>query len=169
AAADPANIDAQFDLGIGYSGVAELLARTGDNAGALDHFRKGLAVFEKITTDNPDNAEMKSYLADSLIKAGRVYAAMSDTAKAMESVNRGRVILEALSSEDAANVEMRTALADSYLAMGDVEAKMAASNKSAEHHRAARSWYQQSMTIYDDLRRRDLLPATSNDELDELT
>ncbi|MFL6216900.1 MAG: protein kinase domain-containing protein [Blastocatellia bacterium] len=169
AAADPANIDAQFDLGIGYSGVADLLAHSGDNGGALDHFRKGLAVFEKITADNPDNAEMKSYLADSLIKVGKVYAATGDTAKAVESVNRGRVILEGLSSEDASNVETRTALADAYLTMGDVEAKLATSNKSAEHQRAARAWYQQSLTIYDDLRRRDLLPATSSNKLDELT
>jgi serine/threonine protein kinase/tetratricopeptide (TPR) repeat protein len=167
AAADPANIDAQFDLGIGYSGVADLLAHTGDNRAALDYFRKGLAVFEKITTDNPDNTEMKSYLADSLIKVGKVYAATGDTAKAVESVNRGRVMLEALSSEDTSNVETRTVLADAYLAMGDVETKLAA-NQSVEHRRAARNWYQQSLTIYDDLRRRDLLPASSKDKLDEL-
>jgi non-specific serine/threonine protein kinase/serine/threonine-protein kinase len=168
AAADPANIDAQFDLGIGYSGVAELLARSGDNKGALDHYRKGLAIFEKITTDNPDNAEMKSYLADSLIKAGKVYAATGDAARASESVTRGRVILEALSAEDAANVETRTALADAYLAMGDVEAKLAASNQSAERLRSARAWYQQSLAIYDDLRRRDLLPAARAEMLGEI-
>jgi len=111
---------------------------------------------------------MKSYLADSLIKAGKVYAATGDAARASESVTRGRVILEALSAEDAANVETRTALADAYLAMGDVEAKMAASNKSAERLRSARAWYQQSLAIYDDLRRRDLLPAASADRLGEI-
>src|ERR1051325_2990766 len=110
---------------------------------------------------------MKSYLADSLIKVGKVYAATGDAAKATESVNRGRVILEALSAEDSANVETRTALADAYLAMGDVEAKLAAGNKSAERRRAARTWYQQSLAIYDDLRRRDLLPATSEEKMDE--
>ncbi|HKP11824.1 MAG TPA: hypothetical protein VJZ91_06920, partial [Blastocatellia bacterium] len=169
AAADPANVDAQFDLGIGHSGVGELLARSGDNRAALDHFGKGLAIFEKITADNPDNAEMKSYLADSLIKVGKVHAATGDTAKAAESVNRGRLILEGLSSEDAANVELRMALAESYLVMGDVVAKSAASKKSQEHRRAARTWYQQSLTIYDDLRGRDLLPAASADKLEEVS
>jgi eukaryotic-like serine/threonine-protein kinase len=169
AAADPANIDAQFDLGIGYSNIAELFARSEDRRAALEHYRKGLAILEKISSDNPDNAEMKSYLADSLIKIGKVLAATGDATKAVDSVNKGRMILEALSSADAANIELRTALADAYAAAGDVQAKLAASRKSVDHWRAARSWYGQSLEVYNDLRRRNILQASSADKLDELT
>ncbi|HJQ26991.1 MAG TPA: protein kinase [Blastocatellia bacterium] len=169
AAADPANVDAQFDLGIGYDNIAELLARAGDRRAALEHYRKGLAILEKLSGENPDNAEMKSYLADGLIKLGKVQAAAGEMAQAIEQINRGRLILAALSAEDAANVETRTALADAYLALGDVQARLAAHGKSAAHWRAARSSYDQSLTIYNELRSRNLLQGDSADKPDELT
>jgi eukaryotic-like serine/threonine-protein kinase len=168
AAADPANVDAQFDLGIGYSNIAELFARAGDRPSALAHYRKGLLILERLTGENPDNAEMKSYLADSLIKVGNFFAAGNDLAGALENINKGRAILEALAAADAANTEMRTALADAYAALGDVQAKLAASRKSADHWRAARSWYGQSSEIYSDLRSRNLLQASGADKLDGL-
>jgi hypothetical protein len=99
---------------------------------------------------------------------GKALAARGDVAQTIEKVNQGRMILEALSAAVAANSELRIALADAYLASGDVQAKLPASRKSVAPWRAARSWYGQSLAIYNDLRSRNLLQASSADKLDEL-
>ena len=83
-----------------------------------------------------------------------------NAAEALKNIDKGRLILEELSAADAANTELRTALADAYRAQGDAQAKLAASLKSADHWRAARSWYEKGSAIYNDLSSRNQLPAS---------
>jgi hypothetical protein len=82
-------------------------------------------------------------------------------------------IVEALSATDPTNAVARRDAAYCYSSFGDVHAMLASKAKASvgeqiERWRQARSWYQRSLSVTLDMRRRGILRSSDADEPDKL-
>jgi serine/threonine protein kinase len=123
--------EAQGDAGLQRELVAAYLkvgnvqgnpnnANLGDTAGALESYRKALAIAARLTASDPADAQARRFVGVVSEKMCDAQAALGDTAGAVESQRRSLAIFKAIADAAPANVEARQSLAISYVKLGDV-------------------------------------------------
>ena len=92
----------------------------GNLAAALNSFRDGLAISERLVKSDPSNAEGQRYLSVSYDKVGSVLMAQGNLAAALASYRDGLAIRERLAKSDANNAGWQRDLSVSYDNIGDL-------------------------------------------------
>jgi serine/threonine protein kinase/tetratricopeptide (TPR) repeat protein len=168
-AADPKNAQARLDVSIGYEKIGDMQLKSRDVIGALESYHKALAIREALATADPTNADVRRDLSTSYARAGEALVAMKNTAGALESYRKALAIREALAMADPTNADVRRDLASSFYQLGTILMMIATEartppTKRKENWNEARSWFQQSLTLYLDLRNRDALSGADSDQ-----
>jgi serine/threonine protein kinase/tetratricopeptide (TPR) repeat protein len=108
----------QKELATAYERVGDVLgnayfANLGDTAGALQSYRKALAIREQLARANPDDMQLQGALARNYIRVANVLGATGDFSGALETVRKALPITERMA---ASNNEPATAdsLAGTY-------------------------------------------------------
>ncbi len=115
----------QRDLISAYLKVGNVLgnpnnANLGDTAGALQSYRKALAIAERLRAANPDDAQAYRFLGGISEKMSDVQAGTGDILGAVESARRSLAISRAIAETTPTNMEARQYLAISHIKLGDV-------------------------------------------------
>ena len=87
--------------------------------GALDNFRKSLAVFEALVKRDPTNADWKRSEAVMRNKVGDVLLARHETADALAQYEAAFAIVDALRAKDLTNTDWQADTAVGYEKVGD--------------------------------------------------
>jgi non-specific serine/threonine protein kinase/serine/threonine-protein kinase len=95
-------------------------ANLGDTAGALESYRKALAIAVRLTASDPSDARARRFIGVISEKMCDVQSATGDIAGAVESQRRSLSIFKAIADAAPANVEARQSLAISHVKLGDV-------------------------------------------------
>ena len=160
--ADPtdANAKRQVYLTIRLMGNALMLA--GKTRDALENYRQALSVFQELSQADPSNAEIQYDMGVSYRKISEALAKSGDMTRALESSGQALAIFEMLVQRSPANVKIRTDLALTYYDLGAAQSKLASDDlaltaQSIDEWRQARSWYQKSLDIYQDMKSKGTL------------
>ena len=89
----PDNMLWQRDLSVSYNRIADVLLAAGDRTGALENYRKGLAIFDKLARSDPGNVQGQTDLIVSHFKLAQA----GDTPR--ENLVRALEIVKRLESE----------------------------------------------------------------------
>jgi non-specific serine/threonine protein kinase/serine/threonine-protein kinase len=95
-------------------------ANLGDTAGALESYRKALAIAARLTASDPSDAQARRFVGVISEKMSDAQSATGDTAGAVESQRRSLSIFKAIADAAPADAEARRSLAISYVKLGDV-------------------------------------------------
>ncbi len=100
--------------------LGDLLSDIGSSKGALEAFRKALAIAERLAAQDPDNAGWKSDLSVSHNRIGSVLVAQGNLAGALEAFRKAMAIAERLAVQDADNAKWQRNLNVSHSRIGGV-------------------------------------------------
>jgi non-specific serine/threonine protein kinase/serine/threonine-protein kinase len=95
-------------------------ANLGDTAGALESYRKALAIAARLTASDPSDAQARRFVGVVSEKMSDAQAATGDAAGAVESQRKSLSIFKAIADAAPANAEAQRSLAISYVKLGDV-------------------------------------------------
>ena len=93
----------------------------GDLAAALESYRSGLAIAEKLAASDPSNTGWQRDLSVSHERIGDVRQSQGDLAAALESYRSGLAIAEKLAASDPSNTGWQRDLSVSHNKIGDVQ------------------------------------------------
>lgn len=153
--APPATNGAKSDLSDIYVSTGEALSTIGDQAAAMDRFRKALTATDSdrvgvrlaiaqlmAQQGHSEDAERQIALAQMEGAAGEAapptgtqYIAAADVFRSMHDYQLSQTYLERAKSAGAPDAEVRIGMADSYLALGDTtraQAELSAVNATAD-------------------------------------
>ena len=172
-AANPTDAEARIDLSFSYGALSVCLSNMGDLDGALETYRKALAIRQALADADPKNVNAQSALVRAHWRIGHFLDKKGDAASALASFRKALAIQEGLSRVDPSNEAVREGLAGALGRVADAEAALGASAKTPAasrpgHWKEARSFYQRSLDIWQDLSRRGLLRGGNVGEPDRV-
>jgi len=112
-------------------------ANIGDTAGALDSYRRAVALYESLTREGGRNDAVLRELALGYMRLSDVLTAAGDTAASLSFAQKSLDIEKTISNEANATPEARRALAASYTRVGDMLAATGKVTAALEHRRTA--------------------------------
>ena len=147
--ADPNNATLREYLAESYDDLEPALVKRGDLDEALQLSRKGLNIFTELVAADPTNWLARANVGASELNVAAVLMRKGDTAHAIPHIQRAIAIFEADQGkgtiETVSQAGAYAMLATSHSSL----AKRAASRESKiEHLREARSWYQKSLNMW---------------------
>jgi tetratricopeptide (TPR) repeat protein len=166
-ATDPANALTRKDLGYLHKRIADFLGNLNDNPEALLHHRKALEVYQQVVTDAPTDVIAQFLVATCRAGVAQEEARLGEVVPALQECRKAIAVLGEV-AEDPTNARQRYNRAQAYESLGFAYLALAtfpkpSANDTAQHMRAARDMYQQSLNVLDDLRSRGVLDAASED------
>ena len=149
------------------------LAEKGLPAQALPHYRIALAGYEKLSSADAHDALAMRYLGKCYMSIGRALAADGQAAQGVQSARQAVRILETLVAADHADTNFkpsdlayaRSAVAEAYSRLA--EQPGVPKTSKIDDWREARSWYQQSLDTWLQLRQKAPLPSSDVKEPDK--
>jgi non-specific serine/threonine protein kinase/serine/threonine-protein kinase len=109
----------------------------GDTAGALESYRRAVALYESLTREGARDEAVLRELALGYMRLSDVLTAAGDTAASLSFARKSLDIEKTLSNEANAKPEARRALAASYTRVGDMLAATGQVTAALEHRRTA--------------------------------
>ena len=88
----------QQDLSLTHQAIADILAKRGAYAEALEHFQKRLALAQPIAAADPSNATLQRGLGYTHVKIGDLHRAQGATQRAIEAYRAALTIRAALAA-----------------------------------------------------------------------
>jgi tetratricopeptide (TPR) repeat protein len=110
----------QRERGVILNRLGDVLDLQGDLAGALQVYRDGLAISERLVRSDAKNAGWQRDLSVSHNNVGQVLLAQGDLAGALQAYREGLAIRERLARSDAKNAGWQRDLSFSHSNVGDV-------------------------------------------------
>ena len=98
----------------------KLLANQGDLEGALEAYRAGMVISQRLVATDPSNAEWQRELSVSHNKVGDVLSSQGDLVGALETYRAGMVIKQRLAAAEPSNADWQRDLSVSHNKVGDV-------------------------------------------------
>ncbi|MFL6215725.1 MAG: protein kinase domain-containing protein [Blastocatellia bacterium] len=171
-AAHPNDRTAQNDVAVDYDTHGDILLRSGDVAAALENYRKGLAMREDYARQHADDLNVLPGLEDSYERLGDSEARMGDALAALASYRKARECGEKFLAADPQRDRIRDSLATICYKLGKEAALVASSARTPTGRRSdgwgeARSAYQHSLELFNELRQRGALRAEDASKPDE--
>jgi eukaryotic-like serine/threonine-protein kinase len=117
----------------GHAGLQNL----GDREGALDSYRKGLAVFDAMATEKPADQKARGGGAVMRIRIGDMQQARGDWNDALGNYRGALERAQSLASEDPKNDRFRRILALSHRKLADLESQGGSYGQALEDARSA--------------------------------
>ena len=169
---DPNNEQYRGDVAYALIRVGDMLVALGDPQRALVSYQKSRTLRERDVNADPTNLWKRSSLIEARAKMtkalaiGRQYqAALAASAETQALMAHTRL--------DPTNANFRGFFADTYIDLGAAHALLARERGTTpgerrDRWRAARTWYQQSLEIWQDLQGRGTLAATDRPKLESV-
>ena len=158
---DPSNTEARSDLAMAHQMIGETLTKRGEWREALKSYRKSLEINEALAAMDKSDTITSSNIALTHRTIADALLHLKDTAGAEAGYRKALDIYEPLAAEDPTDETIRRDQALAYEGLGNVAASLAAANKSpsdqAKLWSESRKRYQQSLDIWRDLEKRNVL------------
>ena len=119
-AQDPTNADWQHNLSVSHEFVGNVLMAQGNTNGALEAYRKSLAIRENLTAQDQTNAELQRNVSVSHTCVGDVLRLQGNTNGALEAFRNSLTIRENLTAQDPNNTYWQEDLSVSHERVGHV-------------------------------------------------
>jgi tetratricopeptide (TPR) repeat protein len=134
----PADPLACHDLATAYNNVGDLLAKSGNPREGLEIYRKGLAVCEWASADDPNSTQANSRgWVDDYLRMGEMLTQLGNKKEAFENLQKAMSIAQRLSAADPQNAQARSDLSACYQSIGDSQVAFGDANKAMEDYRRA--------------------------------
>ena len=170
--ADPTDKNVRRQVYITYREIGTALLSAGNVNAALENYEKAVTVFQELAQADPDNAETQYHLGLTYRNIGEALTRTGDVKGVLENYQQAIPVFETLAARSPANSKTQTDLALTYYDLGVAQSKLAqagsASSDSSEDWRQARSWYQKSLDVWQDLRSHGTLRSVDASKPDEL-
>jgi eukaryotic-like serine/threonine-protein kinase len=151
--ADPSDTNVQRQVYVTFSEMGNAQLLTGNSRGALENYHTALTAFQNLSRGDPTNAETQYDLGSSYRRIGEVQVRMGEVVEALDSYQQALPVFEALVERSPANAKTRADLALTYYDLGVAESKLApATGLRSDRWQQARSWYQKSLDVWQELR-----------------
>jgi non-specific serine/threonine protein kinase/serine/threonine-protein kinase len=169
AAANPHSVEARRDVLTLYRNVGDALIESGRLDQALENHRKGLQIAEELASRNPSNIAARRDVLISYGSVGDVLLRRGDAHGAIDNFRKKALFSEELSARDPLDERFRLDGAYSYAQLGRAHARLASRGLSARKNlQEARNWLEKSLSVFLDLRQRNVLPRISAGEPDQI-
>jgi tetratricopeptide (TPR) repeat protein len=158
-AANPADPLACHDLATSYNNVGHMLAKTGSVREGLEIYRKGLAVCEWQSAEDPTStqANTRGWL-DDYLEMGRMLTQLGNKKEAFENFHKAMAIGRRLAASDPQNAQASSDLSACYESVGDSQLAFGEVTVAMES-------YRQAITIREQLSAQDPENAVARAEL----
>jgi eukaryotic-like serine/threonine-protein kinase len=172
AAADPQNGEAQRDLATSYGKLAEMSERLGALPTALQYLRRALVLDEALAKADPEDAQNQLDIAFDREKIGNLLQKQGELLAALTEHQRAMQLRQAAASKDPDNAELKRDLAGNYAKLGTLYATLVQQRlpaaKQAQWWNEARTSYQQSTALWQELQARRPLQPDEQAEADQV-
>jgi len=169
---DPSNTEARSDLALAHQSIGETLAKRGELREALQSYRKSLAINEALAAEDKSDTIASSEIALNHRAIGDALLRLKDVAGAEAGYRKALEIYDPLAAEDPTDETLRRDQALAYEGLGNVSAELASVNKLQREQigrwNEARSRYRQSLDIWRDLEKRNVLRTADAGKPDEV-
>jgi non-specific serine/threonine protein kinase/serine/threonine-protein kinase len=136
----PLDADLRLNLAVDYSNVGDALAREpGNQAGALEAYRKGLPIMESLAAADPANETVQRNVAVFEMRMAGLLAELGNNKEALSSALKAIAILERIVDQDATNMHGRGELVLSYNEVGLLLARSGDAAGALENSRKGRA------------------------------
>ena len=162
-AADPANVQAHGDLGYSLQRLGDILAKRGDHAEALLHYRRSAESYER-GYGQSGNRDGFFTLAVSHAGVARAHANLGSRSAALDAVRRAEIRSAeapdnpANSAQQGVRAQVYEYLAETYVALATRPDRGPADARA--DWSAACDMFRRSHEVWEDMRRRGILSVT---------
>jgi tetratricopeptide (TPR) repeat protein len=137
AAAEPSNADWQRLLAVSLGRRGDLLHAQGDTGAALEAYRSGLAIRERLAAADPSNVGLQDDLSKGQSDVGDVLLEQGDAEAALAWFRSSLAISERLAAADSSDVRRQRDLSLGHGRVGDVLRVQGHTHAAVEFFRAA--------------------------------
>jgi eukaryotic-like serine/threonine-protein kinase len=157
AAADPQNVQFNSELGLYYVHLGNIQGKLKNFSAAQTNVRQGLKILQRFADANPQWIDLQRDLALAYGLAGEVFTDDNNLNEAAENYRHS-----------AALFESAPLLAELSEKLAQTTEKIADIHQKANRFQEAKIWYQKSLEVWEDLRRKDKLSSEFLAKPDEL-
>ena len=171
-AEDPRNVVARNDAAYTRKRMADLLAMKGRYAEALSNYRMA-AEYVGSGNEAPDDLYHQYGIILNRAGIGEMQARLGNRAAALAEVSRAMEHLEKIPAEPSSGTrsslrgQVYMRVGDVHAALGDIRDLAAAERR--QHWRSARGFYVQSLDVWQDMRKREILTAEDRSKPQDVT
>ena len=122
----------QRDLSVSYDNIANVLRDAGDRQGALDYYKKSLAIREKLAKSDEARTEWQRDLAIGLERIGSSLSESGDNAGAIKALERELSICQQLIEKHPDDIQSRLISVVPHVRLADLKV-----SEKADHLQAA--------------------------------
>ena len=119
-----ASLGAAAEAAYAWTELGDVLVVVGDLPAALDAFRQGMAISERLARQDQGNAQWQRDLSISHERVGDVLVAQGDLPAALDAFRQGMAISERLARQDQGNAEWQRDVLVSVVKLADVAARV---------------------------------------------
>ena len=119
-----ASLGAEAEAAYAWTELGDVLVVVGDLPAALDAFRQGMAIRERLVRQDQGNAQWQRDLSISHDRVGDVLVAQGDLPAALDAFRQGMAIRERLARQDQGNAEWQRDVLVSLVKLADVAARV---------------------------------------------
>ena len=165
---DPSNEQYRGDLAYGLIRIGDMLFKLARYGEALANYRRSQDLRSADVKADPTNLWKRSSLIEAKAKICKTLAAAHRASEAQESCSGALSLMQA-TALDPGNSAIRSFFADTYSDLAGADAALAASesigaDERRRRWRSARSLYQRSLEIWQDLQTRNMLARADQDK-----
>ena len=119
-----ASLGAEAEAAYAWTELGDVLVVVGDLPAALDAFRQGMAIRERLARQDQGNAQWQRDLSISHNKIGEVLVAQGDLPAALDAFRQDMAISERLARQDQGNAQWQRDVLVSLVNLADVAARV---------------------------------------------
>lgn len=161
--ADPNNNRGRYEVSLDHLSIGEMLEQMGDLHGAETSQLKAVLIQEELTKKDPNDVQAALNLAVARDRYSETLAKLGRSQDALEGFRKGVQPGEQALREDSSNDRAKRQLAIRYFHIADIlmgfAAKPNAGARKAQYFQEARSAYQNSLNLMQQLQKNGSLPA----------
>jgi tetratricopeptide (TPR) repeat protein len=140
---------------------------------ALAQYRQAVAIDEGLSAADPEDDWARKYLVYNYLRLGDAQLKTGDVSAAQSTYERCLLIAKRRVDSDTTNAGALADLADSYARLGALNLSQGvnlqlAAGKRRSRLRSARTWYQQSLNVWLDMRNRGVLRGVQSHAPDQV-
>ncbi len=166
----PRDTRAKLDLSYDYSDLGWVTARAGAFADALVSHRKALALRQEVAAIDPNDMRAAVSVASSVDRIGQVLYRMGDLKASLSELQRAVQLYDVAVARSRTDWQTLRNLAEAHVDVAETSTALALKEGSAQAWRArAAAEYQKAIALYEELRVKGMLPASSLPRIPELS
>jgi tetratricopeptide (TPR) repeat protein len=150
-----------------------VLLKTGRYGEALKQYRQAVAIDEGLSAADPQDDWARKYLVYNYLRLGDAQLKTKDAVAAQLTYEKCLALAKSRTASDATNVGALADLADSFARLGALNLSEGSKQELPIPQRkrrlnSARSWYQESLKVWLDMRKRGILSGVLSQSPDQV-